>query len=127
MNMTDLERIESKLDKVLEILQRPKRTINKVKPVATEAFNKFWDLYPRKVNRSGALKIWCERELDARAGTVMAGLECNLAAWRKLRTEPQYIPHAATWLGQDRYTEPSLLPLRDEVLSDKDVFKLVRM
>lgn len=69
-------------------------------------FAEFWALYPRKVGRGrallsykGALKKGVS-ELD-----LLAGLERSRVQWRKEGRDPSLLPHASTWLNQERWTD----------------------
>lgn len=66
----------------------------------TPEFEKFWERYPRKLATSKvkAFASW-ERALKyATAKAIMAGLERY-----PFSTEPQFQPHAATWINQHRW------------------------
>jgi hypothetical protein len=72
---------------------------------------KFWPHYPRKVAKAAAL------EIAQRVGTSVAirdAILCGL--FRQLpklsSKDPQYIPHAATWLGQERWLDEPEAPPR---------------
>jgi hypothetical protein len=74
-------------------------------------FDVFWSLYPRRVAKRAALKEW---EKEVRAGTnpedIIAGLRRQLP--QMARKEPQFIPHARTWLHQGRWEdEPEPTPI----------------
>lgn len=74
------------------------------KDIVSEWFDAFWQLYPRKVAKASALKAWkkaCTSE--AIKDTIMLYMKVQLEGWR--RTEPQYIPHAATWLNGRRWED----------------------
>lgn len=67
-------------------------------------FADFWSIYPRKVARRAAEKEW---DKEMRAGTdpeaIISGLRGQLPALS--RKEPQFIPHARTWLHQGRWED----------------------
>jgi hypothetical protein len=70
-----------------------------------DMFNTFWKLYPRKVGKAAALKKFetkCKTpdEFDA----IIAGLGQHIKHVFNL-TDPQYIPHAITWLNQERWKD----------------------
>ena len=90
-----------------------------------EQFQQFWEAYPRKVNKAQARKAWNQVSL------VRPDLETLLQALDKQKTQEQwqnpiYIPHAATWLRNERwedevYEAPKKAPVlsfaeRDEML-----------
>jgi len=63
-------------------------------------FDKFWSLYPRKSAKAAANKVWsklCNNDkIDA-----LDKLPRHIAKW----TDPQFIPHATTWLNQKRWED----------------------
>jgi len=67
-------------------------------------FEEFWRLYPRRVAKRAAQKEW-DREI--RAGTepetIIEGLRRQLPML--MRKDPQFIPHARTWLHQGRWED----------------------
>ena len=90
-----------------------------------EDFQQFWEAYPRKVNKAQARKAWNQ------VSQVRPSLETLLEALDKQKTQgqwqnPMYIPHAATWLRNERwedevYEAPKKAPVlsfaeRDEML-----------
>jgi hypothetical protein len=67
-------------------------------------FNAFWQLYPRKVAKASALKAWKKAATsEAVKDAIMAGLERQLPALRP--KDRQFVPHAATWLNQERWND----------------------
>lgn len=72
-------------------------------------FEDFWTLYPRKIAKRAAFKVW-EREM--KAGTapddILAGLRAQVPSLSA--RDPQFIPHAATWLNQGRWEDEVLPP-----------------
>lgn len=70
-----------------------------------DMFDVFWKLYPRKVGKAAALKKFETKVKDADTfDAVIAGLGLHIKHVFNL-TEPQYIPHAVTWLNQDRWQD----------------------
>ena len=66
-------------------------------------FANFWSLYPRKVARKAAERAWSRV-----ARSDYPALFSGLILWRKewlRRGEIEYIPHAATWLNGERWTD----------------------
>ncbi len=70
-------------------------------------FNEFWVLFPRKVARKAAEKAWKKAATsEAVKDAIMAGLKRQLAAWGILGPATmKYVPHAATWLNQERWND----------------------
>lgn len=84
---------------------RPKSTTD-TKREATDAFPKWWMLYPRKVGKGGALiayhRAW-KRIGPGAADILTAGVYqlTNETAGE----EKKFIPHATTWLNEERWTD----------------------
>ena len=74
-------------------------------------FIEFWKRYPRKEpSRKEALRAW--GKVKAPTSDVLDGLERWLPVW-ETRGDPSLIPHATTWLNQERWTvEHPSMPVR---------------
>lgn len=71
-------------------------------------FATLWESYPHKVNRAGALKSYISARDKVDAATIMNGLVGWLEVWKRPGFDPQYVPHATTWLNQARWeAEPT--------------------
>ena len=72
-----------------------------------EAFDDFWNDYPRKVGKFMArksfmrIKPWSQEQCDE----IFAGLDRWNKYWRDHETEPEFIPYPATWLNQHRWED----------------------
>ena len=63
-------------------------------------FELFWKLYPRKVSKGNASKVW--NRLDNKTREIaIEGLRKYIVYWQKKGIEKEYIPHASTWLNPD--------------------------
>ena len=70
----------------------------------TEEFERFWQKYPRKVDRAPALKAFkAKRKLGHSLEDMVARLEYDCRDWQEKKTEAQYIPYGATWLNKERW------------------------
>lgn len=69
----------------------------------TDTFDTFWTDYPRKVAKEAARKAYAKAVKAHGAQTILDAL----AAWNRVRkpTEAQYLPHASTWLNQERFLD----------------------
>lgn len=72
------------------------------KKAYSDDFEKFWEKYPRKVNKGAAWKAWQK----AKKSGILPDVESLIEALRWRQLEPdwekdggKYIPHAATWLN----------------------------
>jgi hypothetical protein len=68
-------------------------------------FERFWQAYPRKTAKADARKAFGKawRKLPAfdEEAVLIGGLERAKAAW----VDAQFIPHAATWLNGERWSD----------------------
>ena len=90
---------------------------NQTKPTNTNVFNtfdQFWNEYPRKVNKPGALKSWKNKKLNDSIDIVLAGLEVWKASREWAKDNGQYIPHPATWLNQERWNDSPVIAKTEE-------------
>lgn len=74
-------------------------------PDYTEAFKAFWRFYPRKLGKPAAFKCWKTRlKEDGITANDLVSAAKNYAKSVKGR-EPEYIKHAATFIGPQRFFE----------------------
>lgn len=68
-------------------------------------FDVFWQEYPRKDAKEAARQVWNRLAPDAALLTrILAAVRTKCAGeWRQ--REVKYIPHARTWLNQQRWTD----------------------
>ena len=104
--MTDLERIEQKLDLIIALLQKKKRKPYKTRLAATglPGFETWWGLYPRKVGKAAAELKWRSLKCEDNAEQMIDDMHERQIAWEK--TEIIFIPHPATFLYQKRWLDP---------------------
>lgn len=75
-------------------------------------FERFWQAYPRKLAKPKA------RESFLRAvknGAELTAIGAGLRAWCEYwsaRNEPEFVPHATTWLNQQRWNDRPPAPKR---------------
>jgi hypothetical protein len=76
-----------------------------IKPdkIYIDHFDDFWERYPRKAGKAAAQKAFAKAAKKHGADQIMFGLSQHLPALEK--TEPQFRPHAATWLNGERYND----------------------
>jgi hypothetical protein len=69
-----------------------------------DRFAEFWDLYPRKDGKAAAEKVFrSQATSEAKADTIIAALRQQLPGLKA--RDPQYRPHARTWLSQKRWQD----------------------
>ena len=76
----------------------------------SESFNAFWSIYPNKASRVAARKAW--KKVPAREhAAIMRDVERRRASPDWLKDGGQYVPHASTYLNQERWKdEPPAVP-----------------
>lgn len=84
-----------------------------------EAFQKFWEIYPRKINKKAAEKAWMALFRSAPKSThadLMRGVALHIDDYKEdieeRGTEERFIKHPATWLRAVDFSEP---PVRGAV------------
>lgn len=75
---------------------------------SNEGFDRFWSAYPRKTAKADALRAYNRalRRPGVSESLLVGGLERAKAAW----TDPEFIPHAATWLNGARWEDEPVQP-----------------
>ena len=65
-------------------------------------FESFWLLFPKRVAKLDAKKAWARISEKDRVAALV-----GLVAWRQLwmQNDPQFVPHAASWLRGERWTD----------------------
>lgn len=79
--------------------------------VRESGFDRFWEKYPRHLDREGALEAWqALAPDDPTQERILRALEKALDSPQWLEEDGRYIPQAATWLRDRRWD--NLVPLR---------------
>lgn len=73
-------------------------------------FEKWWNIYPNKAARARALKAWKKLKPNSALQAVLTQ-DITLRARSEMWTKEggQYVPHGATYLNQERWTDPLLI------------------
>jgi anti-sigma-K factor RskA len=67
-----------------------------------DSFQRFWERYPRKVNRIAAVKAWNKlRPSPELVARILEALEWQVEQWE----DPQYTPHASSYLNNERWND----------------------
>jgi hypothetical protein len=81
-------------------------------------FEQFWQLYPRKVGKLTAKRSWEKLNQENKQKALEAIVE-HRKFWVAKGTEWEFIPHASTWLNQERFEdELDMTPKQQKI--DKD-------
>jgi hypothetical protein len=98
----------------------PNKTVKKEsakKELFLADFEEVWSLYPRKVGKGGARKAWEKITMTAE---LVVQIKQSVEAHKKTdqwRESPKYIPHFATFLNQERWTdEVEVAPQQQEAI-----------
>lgn len=79
---------------------------NQVKENYIEAFESFWSFYPRKTGKGSARTAFEKALKKTTADELLAAVEVYS---KSNLPEPQFIPHPATWLNQERWADDMTL------------------
>jgi hypothetical protein len=81
-------------------------------------FEQFWQLYPRKVGKLTAKRSWEKLSQENKQKALEAIVE-HRKFWVAKGTDWEFIPHASTWLNQERFEdELDMTPKQQKI--DKD-------
>ena len=80
-------------------------------------FEAAWLAYPRKVSKKEAQRAWA-RLTQSQRFEVAHALPIHARYWQAKNTEKDYIPHFATWLNQERWTDEIELPTPKDSMGD---------
>lgn len=72
--------------------------------VLPDAFDEFWERYPRKVGKKAARRAWERLDHDSRQAAISTIDEHTKVWWNEGRSSAT-IPHAATWLNGERWED----------------------
>jgi hypothetical protein len=72
--------------------------------LSADKFDAFWQLYPRKVAKKAAARAWAKLSAQERIAAIQAIPE-HAAQWQAQSREDWQIPHASTWLNDERWTD----------------------
>lgn len=71
-----------------------------------DLFNRFWDKYPRKTDKTKAKAKWAKLKVtQALFDQIMRGLAAHCASADWLKDSGQFIPHPTTWLNGRRWED----------------------
>ncbi|BAQ90246.1 possible transcription regulator [uncultured Mediterranean phage uvMED] len=89
--------------------------------VVVEQFNKFWEKYPRKTAKAPAQKAYAKAHMKISFEELMEKLDIFIEAHKD--TNKQFLPHASTWLNQERWNDeyekaPNFADLQKTVLRE---------
>lgn len=71
-------------------------------------FDAFWGVYPRKVGKTKAQKVWSKLSQKDRAAALRA-LPEHVSLWKVKQVALEFVPHPTSWLNARRW-EDELIP-----------------
>ena len=112
--------IEKEIEKEIDIDKDNKTSCvpkGNDKKIKEDYFNEFWKLYPRKLNTKKSKEIFLKKCTDDIVfKEIIDGLKKHVEIeWRD--KEIQFIPHATTWLNQERYKDEIVKKTNAKVLT----------
>jgi len=78
-------------------------SISPIVPKVVTAFDRFWDVYPKKVGKDAARKAFAKVKVQADDLITAVETQKQSAQWKK--NNGQFIPNPATWLNQGRWDD----------------------
>lgn len=72
-------------------------------------WEKFWALYPRKVAKAHARKMWA-RLTEAQKFAALESLPLHVRYWNLAGRDAERIPHAGSWIGGERWEDELQMP-----------------
>lgn len=76
-------------------------------------FEEFWALYPRKVAKKDAEKAWVKLTPENRFAAIQS-LPIHIRYWGIAGRPKECVPHPATWLNGERWTDELEMPTAHE-------------
>ena len=76
----------------------------------SESFDAFWAAYPRKVGKGKARRVWARlRPAQPLLSEIMDAIDWQKKSVQWTKDGGQFIPHPATWLNQERWSDEPML------------------
>ncbi len=73
------------------------------------SFEEFWAIYPRKVARKDAQRMWDRLTAEQKFAAAQA-LPLHVRYWAAAGRTKETTPHAASWLNGERWTDELEMP-----------------
>ena len=91
-----------------------------------DGFEHFWEAYPRKVGKAGAVKAFAKALKKIKMPQLMVSLERHKQSVQWVKDGGMFIPHPATWLNGERWDD-AVIPAAGATTTDpvRDPDKLV--
>ena len=99
-NPDTVKSVSGKQDTKNTITKEQQPIKNKQENISTDTFDKFWELYPKKIAKADALKAWNKA---IKVKTAERLLELTKAYAEGKLPDQTYIPYPASWLNKGLY------------------------
>jgi hypothetical protein len=102
-NPTSKAILIQRLNGFTSIVTRPNSNKTQVTKPASAAFERFWEIYPRKEAKVKARQAWEKHNLDEKVGVIITFVLAakDLPRWKNIK----YVPHGATFLNGERWLD----------------------
>lgn len=97
---TPLQLCDESVDEPLTQDRKGKDSTGKDNNTCVE-FDRFWSLYPKKIDKQGALRAF--KKVDVDIEVIIKALENHKRSLQWTKDGGQFIPHPTTWLNQRRW------------------------
>jgi hypothetical protein len=84
-------------------------------------FDEFWMMYPRKVAKAAARKVWAKLTEEQQLLAAKA-IDDHCQYWKAKETSLEFIPHASSWLNGERYLDEIIIEPKKEKIDKKWMF-----
>jgi hypothetical protein len=84
-------------------------------------FDEFWMLYPRKVAKASARKAW-QKLTELQQLEAAKAIETHCQYWKAKETALEFIPHAGTWINQERWEDELVIEPKKEKIDKRWMF-----
>lgn len=89
--------------------QRGTSTIRRAHTTALAGFERFWSVYPRKVGKDAARRVWQKRQPNAVLTDRIVAAVDQQTAWPEWTKDGgRFIPHPSTWLNRGSWDDEPL-------------------
>jgi hypothetical protein len=78
-------------------------------------------MYPRKVAKAAARKTW-QKLTDEQQLQAAKAIDEHCQYWKAKETALEFIPHASTWLNQERWEDELVIEPKKEKIDKKWMF-----
>ena len=74
----------------------------------TPSFDEFWALWPRRVAKKEAQRVW-SRLCASQKRAALQAVPAHAELWRRERRAAVHIPHASRWLNGERWEDEVII------------------